>query len=222
MNLQIGASVRRREEPSPSSPGRRCCLGRPWSRLLNVSGRQISGNPTSVARGDIRAAAGSADKSWGRLFFLVVIINNSDKSAPLGRSSVRGGPLAHYGTCSCWHCLYCRWLSSHWPLAGHPVIGGRRWTAPLLVTAGVLVTSSSVDRWRIRPGRRLHTGRQGHVHYCSVHVSNLQQNVQQVISIRMSRLWNILNRLQLPWELADPAYRHAFGCRFLRSCCRPS
>jgi len=89
MNLQIGASVRRREDPSPGSPGRRCCLGRPWSRLLDVRGRRISGNTTSVARGNIRAAAGPADQGWGRLFFLVVIvINNSDKPAPLGRSGV--------------------------------------------------------------------------------------------------------------------------------------
>ena len=157
MNLQIGASVRCREEPSPSSPGRRCCLGCPWARLLDVRGRRISSNPTSIARGDIRAAMGSADQSWGRLFFLVVVINNSDKPAPLGRSGVRGRPLAHYGTCSCRQCFCCRWLCSHWPLAGHPVVGGRRSTVPL-VAAGVLVNPGSDDRWRIHSGRRLHTG----------------------------------------------------------------
>ena len=160
MNLQIRASVCHREEPSPSCPGRCYCLGRPWSRLLDVRGRWISGNPTFVARGDIGAATGSADQSWGRLFFLVVVVNNSDKPAPLGRSGVRGRPLVHYGTYSYWQCLCCRWLCSHWPLVGHPIIGGRCWTAPLLVTTGVLVTPSSVDRWRIHRGRRLHTGRQ--------------------------------------------------------------
>jgi len=102
MNSQIGASVRRREEPSPSSPGRCSCLDRPRSRQLDVRGRQISGNPTSIAWGDIWAAAGSADQCWGRFFSLLIVVNNSDKPTPLGHSGVRGGPLAHYGTCSCW------------------------------------------------------------------------------------------------------------------------
>ena len=114
-----------------------------------MRGKRISSNSTSVARGDIRVAAGSTDQSWGRLFFLLVVINNSDKTATLGRPDVRGRPLAHYGTCGCRHRLYRRGLLSHQPLAGHPFVGGRRSMTPLLVAAGVSITPSSTDCWRI-------------------------------------------------------------------------
>jgi len=151
--------VRCREEPSPSSPDRRCCLGCPWARLLDVRGRRISSNPTSIARGDIRAAMGSVDQIWGRLFFLVVVINNSDKPAPLGCSSVRGRPWPIMGptaarTASCY-----RWLCSHWPLGGHPIVGGRRLTVPLLVAAGVSLQPEAPYRAPVThtplPGPRL-------------------------------------------------------------------
>jgi len=82
LNLQIGALVHRREEPSPSCLGRRRCLGHPWSHLLDVRSKGISGNLTSVAWGDIWVAT-----SWGRLFLVVVVINNSNKPTTLGCSA---------------------------------------------------------------------------------------------------------------------------------------
>ena len=174
--------MRRREEPSPSSPSRRCCLCRPRSSLLDVRDKRISSNLTSIARADIRAAAGSTDQSWGRLFFLLVAINNLDKPAPHGRSGIRGRPLAHHGTCSCRHYLGCRWLCSHWSLTGHPIVGGRCSTVPLFVTAGVLVNLSIDNYWTIHSGRRLHTGRQGHVQSCPVHISNLKQTHDKTLA----------------------------------------
>ena len=87
INLQNGASVHRSEDPSPSSPSRHRRLRSSWPCLLDVRGRRILGNPTSVARCNVGAVAGSADQGRGRLL-LVIIVDNSNKPAALGRSAV--------------------------------------------------------------------------------------------------------------------------------------
>ena len=88
IKLQIGTSVRRNEDPSPGSPSRRRRLCSHWSCLLDVRGRRILDNPTTVALGDVGAAAGSADQGWGRLLLLIVVVDNSNKPVALGRSAV--------------------------------------------------------------------------------------------------------------------------------------
>ena len=62
INLQIRTTVRRNEDPSPGSPSRRRRLCSSWSCLLDVRGRRIIGNPTTVAWGDVGAARGLRTK----------------------------------------------------------------------------------------------------------------------------------------------------------------
>jgi len=53
--LQVGAPVRRREDPPPGTASRHHCFGLVWARLLGrgVGGEQISGGPTTHCRGHI-------------------------------------------------------------------------------------------------------------------------------------------------------------------------
>jgi len=55
--------------------------------LLGVRGRWVLVNLTTIARGDIRAAAGSVDQGRGRLFLFVIIVDDSNKSVALGCSA---------------------------------------------------------------------------------------------------------------------------------------
>jgi hypothetical protein len=104
--IQIGTLVRRSEDPSPNSPSRCHRLRPSWSCLLDVRGRWILGNPTTVAWCDVGVAAGSMDQGWGHLLLLLVV-DNSNKPTTLGRSADRSRPLAHQRAYS----RYCRCCS---------------------------------------------------------------------------------------------------------------
>ena len=174
MNLQVGAPVRCREEPSPSPPSRRCCFCPSRTYCLDVRGRRVPGYPTSVARRDIRAAMWSPDQGRGRLVLFVIVVDNPHKPVTLG--GMAGRALAHRRVCSRprWNCFCRGWLHSHWPLPGHSVIHGRCWTALVLVAAGVLETPSSIVCRRVYPSRMVHTGCQRHIHRAPVNISYLR------------------------------------------------
>ena len=102
INIQIRTYVRRSEDPSSGSPSRHRRFCSPRSDLLNVRGRWVLGNTTTVVWGDVRAAAGSADQGWGRLL-LINVVDDPDKPSTLGCSDVRSQPLAHHRACSSPH-----------------------------------------------------------------------------------------------------------------------
>ena len=60
-NLQVGAPMRRREEPCPGPPSRRCRSYPSTTYRLDVHGRRVPSYPTRVDRRDIRVAARSLD-----------------------------------------------------------------------------------------------------------------------------------------------------------------
>jgi hypothetical protein len=149
--------MRHGEEPSPGPTSHRYCLCSSRSCWPDVSGRRVPGDPTNVARCDVRAAARSPDQGWGHLVLLVVVVDNPDKPASLG--CLAGRPFAHRRVCSrpCWNRLCGRWLHSHRSLTGHSIISGPRWTVLIFFADGVLVTPSSiVCRW-VHPSRMIHT-----------------------------------------------------------------
>ena len=76
LNLQVGAPVRRRKEPSPRPPGCRCRSYPSRTYRLDVHGRRVPGYPTRVDRRDIRAATRSPDYGRGRLVLFVVVVDN--------------------------------------------------------------------------------------------------------------------------------------------------
>jgi len=73
INLQIRTSVRRSEDHSPGSPSSHHRFCSPRSCLLDMRGKRVLGNTTTVARGDIGAAAGPADQGWSRLLLIIVL-----------------------------------------------------------------------------------------------------------------------------------------------------
>ena len=86
--------MRHCEDPSPGITSRRSCFCLAWVRLLNVCGGRIFGDPTTISRGNVWAAAGLVDQGRGRFFLFIIIVDNSKKSAALWCSASRGRALA--------------------------------------------------------------------------------------------------------------------------------
>ena len=142
-NLQVGAPVRRREEPSPGPPSLRCRFCSSKTYRLDMRDRRITSYPTRVDWRDVRAAAWSPDQGRSSLVLFVVVVDDPHKPAMLG--GMAGRALAHRRVCNHprWNCFRGGWLHSHWPLPRHPVFCGRCWMALVLVAAGVLETPST-------------------------------------------------------------------------------
>ena len=166
--------MRRREEPSPGPPSRRCCFCSSRTYRLDVRGRRVPGYPTSVDRRDVRAAAWSPDQGRGRFILFIVVVDNPHKPATLG--GMAGRALAHrrVRSRSRWNCFRGGWLHSHRPFPSYSVICGRRWTALVLVATGVLETPSSIVYWWVYPSRMVHTRCQRHIHRAPVNISYLR------------------------------------------------
>ena len=140
-NLQVGAPMRRCEKPSPGPPSRRCRFCSRTYRL-GVHGRRITGYPTSVDRRNIRTAARPSNQGRSSLVLFIVVVDDPHKPATL--VGMAGRALAHRSVYNRprWNCFSGGWLHSHWPLPSHSIICGRRWTALVLVAAGVFVDES--------------------------------------------------------------------------------
>jgi hypothetical protein len=74
--------MRRGKDYPLGSPGRYRGICSARLRLLDVHGRRVLGNPTTIAHGDVEMAA---DQGRGRLF--LVVIDNPNKPAALGCSA---------------------------------------------------------------------------------------------------------------------------------------
>ena len=98
-NLQVEAPVRRRKDPSPSRPSRRCRFSSSKPYRLDVRGRRITGYPTSVDRRDVRAAARSPDQGRSSLVLFIVVVDDPHQPTTLGA-----------------------WLDEPWPIEGSAAV----------------------------------------------------------------------------------------------------
>jgi hypothetical protein len=136
------------------------------------SARRVLGARTTL----IRTTTWSADQIWGRLLFLLIVINDSKQSSTLRRSGARSRALAGRGPLRrlSWHHPRLGLLPSHRSLVGDSVIGGRHCLTVIFITTGVSITPSSVIHRRVYSCRVLYAGRQGHIHRRSVNISDLR------------------------------------------------
>ena len=169
-NLQIGAPVRRCEEPPPGPTGR-CRRPRLYdTRRLDVWGRRVAGHLTSGDRRNVWTTAQPPDQRR-RVLLLVIVIGDLDKPTTLRRLAalrqqrLRKGRIRH-----------------QWPFPRHSVLGGRGETVLLFLAAGVLRTPSSIVLWWVHPRGIFYTRCQRLIHCAPVNVSNLQKNQRQVIN----------------------------------------
>ena len=83
LNLQVGAPVRRREEPSPGPPSYRCRFCSSKTHRLDVRGRRITGYPTSVDRRVVGAAPWSPDQGRSSLVLFVAVVDDPHEPVAL-------------------------------------------------------------------------------------------------------------------------------------------
>ena len=79
--------MRHYEDPPPGTPSHRSYLCFAWLCLFDVCGGRVLGNPTTIGWGNVWAAVGLADQGRGRFFLLIVVVDDSNESAVLGRSA---------------------------------------------------------------------------------------------------------------------------------------
>ena len=157
LNSQVGAPVRRCEEPSPGPPSCSRCFCSSETHWLDVCGRRVTGYPTSVDRRDVGAAPWSPDQGRSSLILFIAVVDDPHEPAAFWGLAGRALPHQRIYSRPRWVCFRGGWLHSHWPLLCHSVLDGRCWSALVFIAAGVLEAPSNIAWRRVHPNGMVHT-----------------------------------------------------------------